>query len=230
MHIWNSLTLMDKINTAVSLSSVIVAVFASISTILYAVSCKKRYKKASVISTGLTAIVAIIYYFSNDRLSDLRKAKEKYDSIKLANYSTAISKTSFDNKELRAKMDHTEKVLAPPSISLESKKIEHHSQGICAKLRFKSSKIDSLPALTFKMKIIEGDSKIMGFDLDIDSPIHQNRNSDNFPKISEDGKTATVNFYTINSTKADIRIDVSAPAKAIITGKYIDSPVTITIP
>lgn len=116
---------MDKTNTAMSSASVIIAVCAAISTILYAVSGKKRYKKASVLFTGLTAIIAVGCFFSNDRLSDLRKTKEQYDSIKLANYSTSISKSLLANKELQDKLDKAEKGIAK-LIKVDTSKSDKH--------------------------------------------------------------------------------------------------------
>lgn len=50
-------------------------------------------------------MIALIYYFSNEHLSDLKKTKEKNDGIKLANYSTAISKSEAANRVLEKQID-----------------------------------------------------------------------------------------------------------------------------
>jgi hypothetical protein len=191
-------------------------------------------EKVSKFYTYMQISIAVFGFFT---------ASATYFSIKAANRISEIQSekesethkrleaTEAANKDLRAKMDHTEKIIAPPTISLIKKIIEKASHGLVAKLTFQSSKADGLPPLSFKAKIIEGNSKITLFDLDInDESIQQTNIGNGFPEISPDGKHATTKFHTINSPTASIRIDVDSPAKVGISGKYLKSPVVITIP
>lgn len=189
------------------------------------VSKFNTYMQISIVVFGfLTASATYLSNKAANRISEIQAKKEIETHKRLEAAEEA-------NKELRTKMDHTEKVIAPPTISLIKKIIEKASHGLVAKLTFQSSKADGLPPLSFKAKIIDGNSKITLFDLDInDESIQQTNIGNGFPEISADGKHATTNFHTINSPKASIRIDVDSPSKVEISGKYLKSPVVITIP
>lgn len=190
-----------------------------------AVSKFNTYMQISIVVFGfLTASATYLSNKAANRISEIQAKKESETHKRL-------EATEAANKELQAKMDHTEKVIAPPTISLTKKTIEKASHGLVAKLTFKSSKPDGLPPLSFKAKIMEGNSKITLFDLDInDESIQQTNIGNGFPEISPDGKQATTKFHTINSPRASIRIDVDNPAKVEISGKYLNTPVVITIP
>lgn len=146
-----------------------------------------------------------------------------------------IKESSKKTKILEKKIEQTAIKVAPPIMLLRSKKIEKNNGNISAILRFKSIKSTGLTIsftpISFEARIIEGNSKIASFDLDAGSEIPQTNMgvAKPYPTIASDGKSASTEFYTYSPTTADLRLDMSAPAKVQISGKYLKSPVIIDV-
>jgi hypothetical protein len=184
-----------------------------------------------ILGTFLVVVSLSLIYFTGAEMAK-RSTKKWHNSEEDAHNKTKrLEKTELELAKTKKQLELTGKIIAPPTISLINKTIEKVGHGMVAKLTFQSSKPEGLPPLAFKAKVTKGNAKITLFDLDInDESIPQSNIGQEIPVISHDGKYATTNFYTINSPRASIRVDVTGPAKVEISGKYLNTPVVITIP
>jgi len=171
--------------------------------------------------------------FISAKKNEVQKDAAEIDKIKnqmkdiLEEAKTSKEKT----KKLEAQANETAKILSPPIITLAKYDIEKKHSAIFVSIKFKSSKRQPLPELSFRARITKGDAKILNFHADTEySFIHFTNDPDTFEKMASDGRSATTVFSPTNSEKADLLLIVSGPSELEITGKYLKSPAAITIP
>ena len=192
-----------------------------------------------------TALIMVVIAAVQTNLTWVQMQEAKAKKIEIEEASVEISqiKNKLENilSETKAssekvfllqkKLEETAKSVAPPEFTLENVKIEKGKAGLIARIRFKSKSPGGFHTLPFKAKIVEGTSKITLFFLDMDSSIPQTNIGVEHPfdVINPDGKSASTEFLINNSNRADLRLDVSSPAKVLITGKYLKRPTLIDV-
>lgn len=111
MHIFDSYEIVDKLNSKILWTAAIMGLFTAASAIWNAVKESKYSKIISITLATLTSITAFIGVYFGDHLSDLQKQKEQKHLNRLANFSSAITKSASSNKILENRVkDASEKL------------------------------------------------------------------------------------------------------------------------
>lgn len=129
---------------------------------------------------------------------------------------------------LEKELSETTNLTRSPILSLHSSKIDKVSSGYRTLLRFKPSKNQPLEAVVFTARVQKGsNSKIL--DLWPSAKHHAFASGPASKKITDEGKTARLQFSLVGASYPTVLLTVSEPAQLLIDSNYLPEPFFLNI-